>query len=78
MTAFSEESKLLIEHWDTVEEIFEAEKRLRVELSRFLLSIKAELVKQNWWRAGWKFNQYDDSQVYISHNNWRAGSDYVV
>lgn len=78
MAVFSEESRLLIEHWNTVEEIFEAEKRLRMEINSILLSVKPEIAGQEWWQTGWKFVEHGESQVYISNRNWQVDDDYVV
>jgi len=79
MSIFSEESKLLAKNWDTVEDIFNAEKRLRKEMSSLLLSIESELVKNNWWwRDGWVFNQYQESQVYISNQHWQINDTFAI
>lgn len=78
MNIFSEESKLLVKNWDTVEDIFNAEKRLRKEMSDLLLSIEPQLSKNSWWQNGWVFNQYQESQVYISNQHWQINNDFAI
>lgn len=75
---FSEESILLVKNWDTVRDIFEAEKQLRRELSYLLLTIESELIRNDWWRDAWVFVKYQESQVYISNQNWRSNDELVV
>ncbi len=77
MTLFSEESKLLIENWDAVEGILEAEKQLHVELSSVLRSVEPELVARDWWQAGWAF-VLSDEQAYISKHCWQVEDNYAV
>ena len=78
MSVFSEESILLAKNWDTVEDIFKAEKRLRGELSSLLLSIEPKLTRHDWWRDGWSFVPCQESQVYISNQNWWVDDDFAV
>ncbi len=69
---FSEESKLLIEHWEAVEDIRDAEKRLEAELSKFLHSHEDVFKVQGWWTPEWTFHREDSQQFYISHENWKV------
>jgi hypothetical protein len=78
MEWLSEESLLLAKNWDTVEDIFRAEKRLREEMSSFLLSLEQELVQQDWWDEDWTFVRYRDNQVFISCRNWRIEDKSLV
>ena len=76
---FTEETKLLIEHWPAVEEIIQAEGQLRTQLTEFLLTLKGDLIKQDWWSDNWNFIKQNDHQVYIAHNNWRRNkSEFVI
>ena len=75
METFSEESLLLIKHWDTVQDILDAEKRLRGEFQSVLVSLEPELAKNDWWSDGWAFVKQG---VYISNEAWRSGDDYVI
>jgi hypothetical protein len=78
MIMFSKESILLAKNWDTVEDIFRADKQFRRELIAFLMSIKTELVKHDWWPNGWVLVHYTDEQVYISNKRWLADGVYAV
>lgn len=77
MTRLSEESLLLIENWDTVEDILKAVDRLKGEISSVLHSVESELVTQDWWQDGWCFVPHRNNQVYISKESWRS-KGYVV
>ena len=78
MKKFSEESILLVKNWDTVQDIFEAEKQLRKELSSLLFSVESELTQNGWWQEGWIFVRYQESQVYISNQDWRSNDEFAV
>lgn len=78
MSWLSEESRLLVENWDTVEAIFEAEQRLRSELTALLYSVEGELARYDWWHDGWVFVRYQDAQVYIAHQNWQRGDSFAI
>jgi hypothetical protein len=75
MTIFSEETTLLVKNWDNVKEILDAEKRLRKQLTGFLLSLEGDLTKTTWWKKQWIFGQVSDSEVFISKSNWQVGDD---
>lgn len=75
----TQETRLLVEHWPAVEEIIQAEGNLRTQLSEFLLSLKDDICKTEWWANDWNFVRLNDDQVYIAHNNWRCNkSDYAI
>jgi hypothetical protein len=78
MSWLSEESLLLAKNWDTVEAIFEAEQRLRRELTSILHTVEQELSKREWWKDGWVFVRHQDSQVYVSQVKWQVGDVYTV
>lgn len=79
MKNFSDESKLLAKNWQTYQDILNAEKQLRTELSEFLRSLESELIKNPWWNDGWNFVAYEDAEIYIAHPNWVSEYDeYVV
>jgi len=78
MTEFSEEDRLLIEDWDTVEDLLEAAQRLRVKLFAVLESIEPDLRATDWWRDGWAFVRKGTTQVYISNQAWRSDGDYAI
>jgi hypothetical protein len=76
---FTQETKLLIEHWPAVEEIIQAQRELQTQLTRFLLSLEGDLAKEDWWSDNWEFIKQDDDGVYISHNNWRRNkTEYAI
>jgi len=78
---FTEESKLLIAHWDAVEDIKRAEKRLGLELTEFLLSFEDTLKQQDWWTPEWSFHDSKETpgkQAYISHQNWRVPEEHTI
>jgi hypothetical protein len=75
---FSEESKLLIAHWDAVEDIKDSEQRLSAELTKFLHSFEDILKQQDWWSPEWSFYPRDSAQVYVSHENWLIRKDAVI
>jgi hypothetical protein len=78
MKKFSEESILLVKNWDTVRDIFEAEKQLGEDLSSLLFSMESELKKKDWWRDGWAFVKAEKGEVYISNEKWRSNDKFVV
>jgi hypothetical protein len=78
MAWLSEESLLLAENWDTVEDILKAKDRLGGELSKLLLSVESELGQHDWWQDGWRFIQYRENQVYISREDWRLNGTLLV
>jgi hypothetical protein len=78
MSWLSEESLLLAENWDTVEDILKAKDRLGSELSKLLLSVESELSRHDWWGDGWRFIQYRENQVYVSREDWRLDGAFLV
>lgn len=78
MAWLSEESLLLAENWDTVEDILRAKERLGGELSKLLLSIESELSQQDWWEDGWRFIPHRDDQVYTSREQWKVGRSFLI
>ena len=78
MPLFSEESLLLIQNWDAVAGIMNAQKRLQRELSSILDSIRASLPEYDWWQDGWMSAKIGSGEMYISRRDWRAGGEYVV
>ena len=78
MSWLSEESLLLAENWDTVEDILRARSRLGGELSELLLSLESELSQHDWWEDGWHFIQHRKDQVYISRQQWRPGRSFLI
>jgi hypothetical protein len=78
MTWLSEESRLLVENWDTVEDIFQAVERLQAELNSLLQSTEDQLAERHWWHDGWRFLPYTSAQVYISRANWWVDGAYLI
>jgi len=78
MTRFSEESVLLIENWETVEEILKAVERLESQLGSLLGSMGAHLEGQEWWSDGWRFVPRSEDQIYIAHERWAVGRGYLI
>jgi len=74
----SQSSKLLVRQWDVVQEIFQAEKQLRREMTALLTGLKADLLTMPWWREGWVFVTEEDKQVYISRKSWHSSNAYVL
>ncbi len=72
---FSESSRLLVENWEIVKEIREAEGMLAGEVRDFLFSIEGALGEYPWWDNQWVFVRYQDSQVFIAREEWRLGED---
>jgi len=78
MTRLSEESLLLVENWETVEDILKAVDRLKAELSSVLHSVESELMEQDWWQDGWCFVSHRDNGVYISKESWKLTKNYLI
>ena len=78
MSTFTDESRLLIDNWDTVEDILEACDRLGEELMAVLLSLESDLGQMDWWNELWHFEQGRGSQVHISHENWKTDRGYAI
>lgn len=77
MSLFSAESLLVAKNWEIIEDIIKAKEQLRNDLTKFLLSLEADLSSQDWWATGWEFVHYQDSQIYISHEKWSSEGDYA-
>lgn len=75
MTIFSEENTFMMKSWDSVKEILDADKRLRKQLTRFLLSLEVDLKKTTWWKDKWIFGRVSDSEVFISKSSWEVNED---
>jgi len=76
---FTQETKLLIEHWPAVDKIIQAQGQLQTQLAEFLQSLKDELTKEDWSSDNWNFVKQDAKQVYIAHNNWRRNeTEYAI
>jgi len=71
----SKETILLAENWETVEDILETQRKLRDELSTFLVSLGGQLQQSGWWNKGWNFIKQSDEQIYIAHSHWRKNGD---
>lgn len=78
MSWLSEESLLLAENWNTVEDILRVKQRLGGELSDLLLSLESQLSQRDWWQDGWRFVPYRKDQVYISKEQWRLGKSFLI
>lgn len=78
MIRFSEESLLLVENWDTVEDILRSVERFQAELSSLLRSTESDLAQRDWWQDGWRFVLRTDSQAYISREDWRVDDSFLV
>lgn len=74
----SNETALLAEHWDAVEDVFATEQKLRAELTGFLNSLQHTVKKEKWWSDDWHFKLQDHEQAYIAHTKWRTKSDFVL
>ena len=78
MTEFSEEDRLLIEDWDTVEDLLEAVEALREKLFAVLESIGPDLRATDWWHDGWVLVGKRKEELYMSNQAWRSDGDYAV
>lgn len=67
---FAEESVLVAQNWEIVEDIMQATEKLQQDLTSMLYSIEDDLAQQSWWAGGWNFEQHGDSQIYISNKRW--------
>jgi len=66
----SEESRLLIDNWDAYQDVLDADKKLRGEILKGLLSLENRMQACSLWDNAWHFAQSGTSQVYIWHNSW--------
>lgn len=78
MNQLSEESQLLVENWETVEDILDAVDHLEEELSSLLTSVESDLAEQDWWEDGWRFVPHRDDQVYIAREDWRVEHRFLI
>jgi len=78
MTGFSEEGRLLIERWRTVEDVLASIGQLGKDLTAWLYSLEEELAEPPWWKEGWVFQRRAPVQVYISNRAWQVGDEYAV
>ena len=78
MTQFSEESILLIENWETVEDILKAVERLETQLGTLLGSTGAQLEAQEWWSGDWRFVPRSEDQIYISNEHWAVAGSHLI
>lgn len=72
---FAEESVLVAQNWETVEDIMKAIEKLQQDLASLLYSIEDDLARQSWWANGWHFQQQGASQIYISNQRWLTDDD---
>ncbi len=70
---FTDDSILLIQNWQTVEDIQEAVVRLEGEMAEFVKSIEQELDGTDWWSGEWVFSQERPKQADCWHPH--LGSD---
>lgn len=75
---FSDVSKYLIEHFEMLQSILEAERHLRSELATIVAPIEVMLRRQPWWQNGWVVVKNTGGALQISKNRWKVGGDYVV
>jgi len=77
---FSPASVLIIEHWETVQDILEALSGLEQEMGEFLHGLEGELKQTNWWSREWAVFQPKNSpgEVYISHSGWRVDGTQTI
>jgi len=75
---FSEESRLLIEHWDAVQDIMRTEQTLRTDLGRALAATEDTVRAESWWDDGWAFVRSGNAEVYIAREDWRAEDDFMI
>lgn len=75
---FSPASLFVARNWEIVTEIIAAERRLRGELERFLLSLEDDLLSCDWWGEDWVFRAYRQDVVYVSRECWRFGDDHLL
>ena len=77
-TMFSEESRLLLGNWEAYQDVQRAEKKLRAELQKAIMSVDLRLRKADFWRPAWHCQPYGFAQVYIWHDNWVADAQKLV
>ena len=75
---FSEESKLLIEHWDSFQDAMRAYEKLQdEELPAILQSIMAE-IEEAAWSEGWKLVERHPRRFYLFNPDWVVRDDKVL
>jgi hypothetical protein len=74
----TKETRLLINHWNAVEDIIAGERLLREQLTAFLNSLQHDLERIDWWTDMWHFMRVDAAQVHIAHDKWRVKRDYAL
>lgn len=75
---FSEESIFFIQNWGIIEKLLSSEKNFKKEFSEFLYSIEEILMKKDWWNTKLVFEKYDQSQIYVSRENWHLDNEYSI
>ena len=79
MPLSSKDSKLLVEDWDIVEDIFAIIQGMQKALADVLQKVKAELEKMSWWSSDeWGFPMATDQQFAISKKSWLSNGNYAV
>jgi len=75
---FSEESRLLLGNWEAYQDVLRAEKKLRVELQKAVMSVDLRLRKADFWKPAWHCQPNGFAQVYMWHDNWVLGTQKLV
>ena len=78
MNILSDESRLLIDKWETVEGVLRAKQQLEKELAALLFSVEDQLRAKTWWDDGWRFVKHSNSQVHITRREWIEGDEHII
>ena len=75
---FSEQSKLLIAHWEGFQDVKRAEERLAVEMSKYLIRLFDDFRKSERWSSSWHVKYVDEKQLCLWRDNWVENGESLV
>lgn len=69
----SDESKLLLANWDSYQTMRRAERKLRKEVQKSLLSLGSKLLASDWWGPQWHLTSDRTGHIDMWHDHWSNG-----
>jgi len=72
MNKFSDESQFILKNWERIQDLVKAVQICRSEMGAYLASLETILQNQPWWQKELTFVKIDDTQCYISRENWAS------
>lgn len=75
---FSEESELLIENWDTFQDVMRAYRRLAEEEMPELVQSITSTIESERWCEGWRACHDNELRIRYFNPDWMVGNDHLI